>query len=98
VSRNKNNSIRCDFCGKLTNSQDGYYEKPDGSAGYIHSPDWDKDGPIDTCEECAEARCPFCGSQRIVHKTPVVAGPYGWGGRCKDCGKSWSWDMAEAYS
>jgi hypothetical protein len=90
MSRMKNGSIRCDWCGKLTRSRDGEYTKPDGvSAGYIHSPDWEKDGPMEICEECAEDRCPFCGSEKIVKTTPSVPGPGGWGGRCKACAKSW---------
>lgn len=85
----RNRSHRCDFCGKLSRAEDGYYRKPDGTAGYIHSPDWDKDGPFDTCEECAEKRCPACGSAQIVNITPATPGPTGWGGRCKDCGHKW---------
>ena len=34
--------------------------------------------------------CPQCGSAKLVLRTPVVAGPIGWGARCKDCGHHWS--------
>ena len=89
MSRMKNLTIKCDYCGKFTRNEDGYYKKKDGTAGYIHSPDWDKDGAFDTCEECAANRCPKCASLIIVHTTPATAGPNGWGGRCKSCGFTW---------
>lgn len=34
-------------------------------------------------------RCPACGSKEIVRTTPGVAGPTGWGGRCKSCKHCW---------
>ncbi len=63
--------------------------RTDGAVGYMHSPDWDKDSASDICEECFYDHCPHCGSSNIVHLTPVVPGPIGWGGHCKDCGKDW---------
>ncbi len=92
MSRARNGSIRCDWCGKLTASQDGAYRLPghtDGAVGYMHSPDWDKDSDTDICEECFRNHCPLCGSAKIVHTVPQVPGPIGWGGRCKDCGGHW---------
>ncbi len=92
MSQMKNGSIRCDWCGKLTGSRDGAYllaGRTDGATGYMHSPDWDKDSASDICEECFYDHCPHCGSSNIVHLTPVVPGPIGWGGHCKDCGKDW---------
>ena len=58
---------RCDVCGKLTRSKDGYYLKPDGvSAGYMHSQEWyglkAVDDGTDICEECA-ARATQSASQ-----------------------------------
>lgn len=102
MSLMKNGSIRCDWCGKLTRSDRGEYLKPDGvSAGYIVQPEWERfpGGDMkadsirstnDICEECADSLCPFCGSSQIVKPTPAIAGPVGWGGRCKACHKSWS--------
>jgi len=82
--------VRCDWCGKIANNPNGEYTKPDGiSAGYIHSPDWDKDGDDDICEECANDLCPFCGSFEVVRLTPSIPGPLGWASRCKKCGKDW---------
>ena len=63
----KNNSIRCDWCGRLTRNKNGEYRKTDGSAGYIHQPEWTRfpDGDPtrmslpdsrDICEECSEMR------------------------------------------
>ena len=98
MSVTKNKCVRCDWCGKLSNNALGEYTKPDGvCAGYIHMPDWcrNEDGSAkgddgrDICEECAEDRCPSCGSESIVRTTPTVAGPAGWGGRCKTCGFVW---------
>jgi len=93
MSRTSNGKIQCNFCRKLSGSDEGFYAKPDGRTGYIHSPDWDKDGPFDTCEECAEKRCPWCGSTLIINVTPAIPGPTGWGGRCKSCGERWSWNV-----
>lgn len=61
MSVTKNKCVRCDWCGKLSRHDLGEYEKPDGSAGYIHSPDWERNpdgsykpgcGHKDICEEC----------------------------------------------
>ncbi len=96
MSRFGVNGYRCDWCGKIANNQDGEYQRPVTNAagvnlaGYIHSPDWDKEGPRDICQECAENLCPYCGGKEIVHTHPGVPGPLGWGGRCKTCGRSWS--------
>jgi hypothetical protein len=57
----RNGSCRCDWCGRLSRNQLGQYTRGDGSAGYIHSPDWDKDGAQDICEECSEKRNPETG-------------------------------------
>jgi hypothetical protein len=100
VSLTKNRCVRCDWCGKLSNTDDGYYQRPDGSAGYIHQPERERfpagdptqpsvPSDNDICEECAEDRCPACGSEQIVRTTPTVAGPAGWGGRCKACKFIW---------
>lgn len=100
MSRMKNSGIRCYWCGKLTRDQNGYYRRPDGTAGYIHQPEWERflggdptqpsiPSTNDICEECSDDICPMCGSDQIVHTTPCVPGPVGWGGRCKACGKSW---------
>jgi hypothetical protein len=90
---------RCDWCGKIANNIKGEYERPKTNAagyhlaGYIKQPNWEREQDIqssnDICDECEESRCPYCGSEKIVSQTPVVAGPDGWGGRCKDCGKEW---------
>ncbi len=56
----KNRACRCDWCGKLSRNQFGEYTRPDGvSAGYIHGPDWDREGPLDICEECADRLSPY---------------------------------------
>ena len=93
--------VRCDWCGKFANNRMGEYTKPDGrTCGYIRRPDWHfnddrsekpeyADSSQDICEECAENLCPFCASDQVVKVTPATPGPYGWGGRCKACGKSW---------
>lgn len=45
---------------------------------------------VTEAERHIKGHCPHCGSTAIVHRTPVVAGPDGWGGgRCKACG--WEW-------
>lgn len=86
-----NKSVMCDWCGKLSRHPLGQYTKPDGvSVGYIHAPDWWKDGQADVCEECADGRCPHCGSTEVVRLTPRLPGPIGWGGRCKACERKWS--------
>ena len=100
MSRMKNMAIRCDWCGKLTRSRDGEYVRPDGSAGYIVQPEWERfpggrtdNGSIpsenDICEECAANLCPACGSEAVVTITPTIPGPAGWGGRCKACSHIW---------
>jgi transposase-like protein len=33
-----------------------------------------------------QTHCPECQSQNLVNLTPWIAGPVGWGQRCKDCG------------
>lgn len=43
----------------------------------------------------AEPSCPKCGSVKLVGLYPVVAGPDGWGTRCKDCGNRWYIEMEE---
>jgi len=82
--------VRCDWCGKIANNTNGEYERPTGGAGYIHSPDWDKNSDMDACEECAEDRCPSCGSHKVVRVTPGIPGPHGWGGHCESCHYGWS--------
>lgn len=91
------NGVRCDWCGKIANNLLGEYLDPRGrvSARYIHSPDWDKESGMDICEECAENRCSFCGSDKIVRQTPTVAGPIGWGYRCKECNRVVSFAFIE---
>lgn len=101
MSMTKNKCVRCDWCGKLSNNRNGEYTRPDGrSAGYIHQPEWERfpggdatahnlSTDNDICEECAEDRCPACGSGSLVRTTPSVAGPTGWGGRCKACHFTW---------
>lgn len=86
--------VRCDWCGKFSSHPNGEYTKPDGiSCGYINRPTWlvkqDRDDDTDICEECEADRCTFCGSDQIVHLTPMTPGPTGWGVRCKACGKTW---------
>lgn len=85
MSRFGKEGCRCDWCGKFTNNRNGEYTKPNGNAGYIHSPDWDKNGSDDVCEECAGLLCPHCGSGGIVSasETPLRV-------QCKDCGRYWS--------
>jgi len=108
MSRMKNGSIRCDWCGRLTRNENGEYTKPDGvSAGYIVQPEWQRFpggrtdvGSIpsedDICEECAANRCSGCGSDLIVRATPSGGvGPFGWGGRCKACGYEWGMPVRE---
>jgi hypothetical protein len=90
----KTTGVRCDWCGKISMNAHGEYTKPDGiSCGYINMPEWMRengtDDGSDICEECAAGRCPKCGSDQVVQTTPVVAGPVGWGGRCKACGGRW---------
>jgi hypothetical protein len=81
---------RCDWCGKFSMHRTGEYTKPDGiSCGYMHAPEWDRDGSADICEECAAGRCPKCGGAEVVNITPAIPGPDGWGGRCKACGHRW---------
>lgn len=53
MSLNKNKSVRCDRCGKLSRDPQGYYKKPDGTAGYINSRGYNI--AEDFCDECAEA-------------------------------------------
>jgi hypothetical protein len=100
MSRTANNGTRCDWCGRISRAKDCGYTKPDGTAGYIVQPEWQRfpggdhtadsiPSSDDICEECASNRCPGCGSDQIVHKSPVVAGPTGWGGRCKACKHEW---------
>lgn len=48
MSLAKNGSIRCDGCGKLSRTKDGYYRRPDGTAGYIRG-----QAKEDYCDECA---------------------------------------------
>lgn len=103
MSLTKNGCTRCDWCGKLSNNKLGEYTKPDGACvGYINQPEWyrtesgaDKgiDDGSDICEECEDNRCPGCGSDQIVHMRPGIAGPLGWGGRCKAC--KYEWGMPE---
>lgn len=50
--------VRCDWCGKIANNANGEYVGTDGTAKYIHAPDWDKDGGADICEECANEERP----------------------------------------
>lgn len=102
MSRFKGKGVRCDWCGKFSNNENGEYTKSDGiSAGYIVQPEWERfpggdhavpslQSDKDICEECADDLCRFCGSDLIVRQTPVVAGPHGWGYRCKTCGKATS--------
>jgi hypothetical protein len=96
--------VRCDWCGRFSNNPNGEYTRPDGSAGYIVQPEWERfpggDPTVastpstpsnnDICEECSAGSCPTCGSYMIVRVTPAVPGPDGWGGRCKTCGHSWT--------
>ena len=90
MSLTKNNCVRCDWCGRLSRAELGEYLRPDGvTAGYIHAPDWDKEGELDICCECADGRCPGCGGDSVVRITPGIAGPVGWGARCKTCGHQW---------
>ena len=101
MSVTKNGCVRCDWCGKLSKNKQGEYTKPDGvNAGYIHQPEWERfpegrsdlssiPSNNDICEECAEDCCPACGDTSIVRTTPTVAGPGGWGGRCKKCAFVW---------
>jgi hypothetical protein len=107
MSRFGKKGVRCDYCGKIANNENGEYTRPDGvSAGYIHQPEWERfpggrtdasslQSSNDICEECAAGLCPFCGSNRIVHTHPAVPGPDGWGGRCKACEKMWSLQTSE---
>lgn len=98
VSRYKDkraSGFRCDWCGKFANNANGEYVRPNGHAGYIHAPDWDKEGPFDICEECAEQLCPRCGCCDVVMMTPTVCGSMGWGARCKRCGENWALTMME---
>jgi hypothetical protein len=72
MSRMKNGGERCDVCGKLTRSKDGYYLKPDGvNAGYMHSQEWygikAEDDGTDICEECAAEVC-----TRMQGKEPIA--------------------------
>lgn len=103
MSRTKNGCVRCDWCGKISRSQDAEYMRPDGSAGYIVEPEWmrfpggDHTAPqegepagMDICEECAQGHCPACGGSEIVSIRPSTPGPDGWGGRCKACQHRWS--------
>lgn len=114
MSLTKNKCVRCDWCGKLSNSRDGYYKRPDGTAGRIIQPEWVRfpggdptasrtdrtephpDDAKDICDECAEDRCPACGDTAIVRTTPTVAGPAGWGGRCKACQFAWGLPVPDA--
>jgi hypothetical protein len=100
MSRAKNGSVRCDWCGRLSRSPDCAYTRPDGSAGYIVQPEWERfpggdptadsiQSTNDICEECAGNLCPACGSDAVVNLTPAAPGPSGWGGRCKACGHQW---------
>lgn len=100
MSATKNNAVRCDWCGKLSSNQLGEYTKPDGrSAGYINSPEWERNedgsykedgGWADICEECEANRCPGCGSDQVVSSIPAFPGPTAWGARCEACGHEWS--------
>lgn len=101
MSKTANNSTRCDWCGRLTRAADCYYRRPDGTAGYIVQPEWERfpggdhtkpnvQSANDICEECAANHCPACGSEKIVTLTPSVPGPNGWGGRCKACQYQWA--------
>ncbi len=100
MSLTKNRAVRCDWCGRLSRNPNGEYAKTDGTAGYIVQPEWERfpggdptatsvPSSSDICEECAADLCPACGSAEIVKTTPVVAGPMGWGGRCKSCNHQW---------
>lgn len=106
MSLTKNGCTRCDWCGKLTRDRDGHYLKPDGvNYGRIVQPEWQRfpggdqtsqnqiQSDDDICEECEYNRCPGCGSDQIVHTKPGIAGPIGWGGRCKAC--KYEWGMPE---
>jgi hypothetical protein len=101
MSRVRNKSVRCDWCGKLSGNQNGEYRKWDETAGYIHQPEWERfpggdpqqtsiQSENDICEECAAGLCPACGSSEIVSVSPAIPGPDGWGGRCKQCGFNWA--------
>lgn len=110
MSLTKNKCVRCDWCGKLTRDRDAHYLKPDGvNYGRIVQPEWVRfpggdptaemvphpDEEKDICEECAADLCPACGSPKIVRTTPTVAGPTGWGGRCKACQFVWGLPAVE---
>lgn len=101
MSRTRNNAVRCDWCGKLSRDPDSAYRKADGTTGYIVQPEWERfpggdhtadsvPSNNDICEECAANRCPACGTDSIVSVTPAMAGPDGFGGRCKSCNHQWS--------
>lgn len=105
MSTTKNNRVRCDWCGKLSSHPLGEYTRPDGTtAGYINSPEWERNedgsykdgcGTSDICEECEAGHCPACGADEVVSTTPTVAGPVGFGERCKACGHKWPVTNAE---
>lgn len=108
MSKFGKSGVRCDWCGKLANNRTGEYTKPNGSAGYILQPEWErnhmdangKHDPIDSendiCKECAAGCCPYCGSDQLVHITPATPGPIGWGCRCKACETRWDIPTTEA--
>lgn len=79
MSRFRKHGVRCDWCGKFTSNANGEYQKPDGSAGYIVQPEWERfpggrtdvgsvQSTNDICEECAALRDPTTG---VCRPSPI---------------------------
>lgn len=54
MGMNKNKTVRCDWCGRLSSNVNGEYERSDKIAGYITTPErWGlHDDGRDICDDC----------------------------------------------